>query len=285
MTSYGAKNLEDWRAWTGGDENSYFENPYFIDNDDLQLQSQSIAITNGVPLDEVQTDIFETLRHITNPTIGAYEYEMIQASDLQFAYPVKPFGMVFIIWTKGSGHRTALFMKNDDVLPEKPQPENGVTYQANQFFGNGDQIGTSGWYCVFNNIYDIYSMIEVNGPDYNTYTFMAVDYFGTDGNEFYILDEAYNNPASSFLSGGAVNEINSNLTVFPNPSSGIVNFSLINENSISEITIFDNTGKSLNNLCEITENQINITNLNDGIYYIKIQTENNIFQQKILLIK
>jgi len=65
----------------------------------------------------------------------------------------------------------------------------------------------------------------------------------------------------------SINELNlSNLKVYPNPTSGVVNFSNINN---STVQLLDLSGKIINNY-EILNNQININDLKSGVYFLKI---------------
>ncbi len=71
------------------------------------------------------------------------------------------------------------------------------------------------------------------------------------------------------------NESNSisNFTIFPNPSSDIINISGITDEEFS-IKIYNLQGQILKSISSKT-NQIDITFLTSGVYFIKIQTEDN----------
>ena len=69
-----------------------------------------------------------------------------QSSDI---VPVNTYSTsVDLAWTTGSGSNRAVFMK-ETVLPESPAPVDNTTYTAGAAFGSGSQIGTSGWFCVY----------------------------------------------------------------------------------------------------------------------------------------
>jgi hypothetical protein len=51
-------------------------------------------------------------------------------------------------WTGGSGSKRALFIKVDNT--GAASPVTGTDYTANTVFGSGSQIGSTGWYCVYN---------------------------------------------------------------------------------------------------------------------------------------
>lgn len=84
----------------------------------------------------------------------------------------------------------------------------------------------------------------------------------------------YIKPEVSSLSG---NEIR-NFIVYPNPSNGLLTIS--SEFSPEKIELFDFTGKIVfSGVCE--NNSLNISNLNAGIYILKITNENGSGFQKI----
>jgi len=77
------------------------------------------------------------------------------------------------------------------------------------------------------------------------------------------------------------NNQQSNISIFPNPSkNGIFQVEGIRKNS--QISIYDITGKSVYNKTLSTQ-KINLSNLNKGIYLIKIQENNVIFTEKLII--
>ncbi len=81
------------------------------------------------------------------------------------------------------------------------------------------------------------------------------------------------------------NTLNKNLTIFPNPTSGIINISK-NNNKLENCTIqiSDIYGKIIFQSNKIVR-QIDISNQPQGIYFIKISGKNLNFTQKIIKIK
>ena len=80
------------------------------------------------------------------------------------------------------------------------------------------------------------------------------------------------------------NKINSNdWFVYPNPASDFIKIQT-SQSYNSEITIFDILGKQLKGInSNDSESQINISDLNNGVYIIKIVNEGRIFNQKIVI--
>jgi len=90
----------------------------------------------------------------------------------------------------------------------------------------------------------------------------------------------------TFTVCAGITELTQNaLTVFPNPTSGIINIEgTITDGKNFEITICNNLGKVIarvNNL-----KTIDMSKFENGIYFLKVKSENNdIFKEKIIIIK
>ncbi len=80
-----------------------------------------------------------------------------------------------------------------------------------------------------------------------------------------------------------INDLTNNgISIYPNPTNGIVNFDFTN-NNIQQIKISDLTGKTIIEKVNIQQNEmIDLSNFESGIYIIKIQTDNEIFTTKIV---
>ena len=62
-----------------------------------------------------------------------------------------------------------------------PAPANNSTYTANTVFGSGSQIGSTGWYCIYNGTG---SSVTVTSLNANTaYRVMVCEYNGSAGSE------------------------------------------------------------------------------------------------------
>lgn len=70
----------------------------------------------------------------------------IQASNLSVTD--RQFTSLGIQWTKGNGTKHIVFMAEGNKQVEFPI--NNMQYIANNMFSLGDQLNTSGWYCVYN---------------------------------------------------------------------------------------------------------------------------------------
>ncbi|MBS7229519.1 VCBS repeat-containing protein [Flavobacterium psychroterrae] len=95
-------------------------------------------------------------------------------------------------WTNGNGSSRAVFMYAGSS--GSPVPVDLTTYTANAAFGAGTQIGTTGWYCLYNGTG---TTVNITGLTSGlTYQLMTVEYNGsTAGNEVYFSTVGTGNPA------------------------------------------------------------------------------------------
>ena len=114
-----------------------------------------------------------------------------QASNITFSAVANT--QMDISWTNGSGTKRAVFIKQ--ASSGTASPVDGTTYTANTTFGNsGSQIGSSGWYCIYNGTG---STVTVTGLTQNTaYQVHVCEYNGAAGSEVYNTSSATNNPKS-----------------------------------------------------------------------------------------
>ncbi|MCF7796925.1 MAG: FG-GAP-like repeat-containing protein [Lentisphaeria bacterium] len=115
------------------------------------------------------------------------------ASEIVFSDPDK--GKATISWTNGNGSKRAVFLKQ--ASSGSVEPVDHTTYTANSAFGSGTQIGTTGWYCVYNGTG---TTVDITGlTQLSTYCAMVFEYNGAGGGENYSVTTATNNPASYTL--------------------------------------------------------------------------------------
>jgi len=94
-------------------------------------------------------------------------------------------------WTNGGGTARAVFMLAGSS--GSPAPVDLTGYNANAAFGSGDQVGSSGWYCVYNGTG---STVNITGLTAGTtYQVMTVEYNGTGSNVAYLTTAGTGNPA------------------------------------------------------------------------------------------
>jgi len=97
-------------------------------------------------------------------------------------------------FTRGSGEYVAVFMKQ--ASSGVVEPVNGSLYIADTEFGEGSQIGSTGWFCVYNGN-DAEPDITVLGLNPGTdYIIQAIEYDGFASPVYYTL-EGTNNPLAT----------------------------------------------------------------------------------------
>ena len=93
-------------------------------------------------------------------------------------------------WERGNGDRCAVFCKQTSNELAAPQVNTG--YVADGELGYGSQIGTSGWYCIYNGRSD---SVAVTGLLLNKqYSFHIFEYTGSFGGEQYFSETGVGNP-------------------------------------------------------------------------------------------
>lgn len=95
-----------------------------------------------------------------------------------------------ISWTNGNGSSRAVFMKAANT--GTASPVNGTTYTASTSFGSGTQIGSTGWYCVYNGTGSSVSVSNLQAA--TAYIVMVTEFNGISGAQVYSTSTASNNP-------------------------------------------------------------------------------------------
>ena len=158
---------------------------------------------------------------IGNPInqMTSYPSPSIQASNLVFSSVSSD--SLKLKWTNGNGSHRLVFATDYNTNPAIPI--NNITYNANSSFSLGSQIGSSGWFCVYNGTSDSLTISGLSA--FTTYRFMVCEYNGPSSMEQYLITTATNNPANKTTdyarpSIQASNIIFSNIT----PTSAIYNY-------------------------------------------------------------
>jgi gliding motility-associated-like protein len=99
-----------------------------------------------------------------------------------------------ISWTNGSGTSRAVFILAGTA--GNPSPVNYTTYSASTVYASGMQIGTSGWYCIYNGTAATVNITNLTAG--TNYKVMTIEYNGAAGNELYQTATATGNPANLY---------------------------------------------------------------------------------------
>jgi len=111
-----------------------------------------------------------------------------QATGVQFANILTT--QMDVNWTRGDGDKCVIFIAQ--ASSGSASPVDSVSYTANTTFQSGSQIGSSGWYCVYNGTG---TGVTVSGlSEATTYRVQVCEYSGTSGLENYAYDAATDNP-------------------------------------------------------------------------------------------
>jgi len=105
----------------------------------------------------------------------------IQASNISFSN-IQSNQLTFN-WADGNGEKRAVFILQDNI--GNASPVINTTYTANTVFGSGTQIGTSGWYCVFNGTTHSSGVTVTNLLPDSNYRVIVCEFNGNPGNEIY----------------------------------------------------------------------------------------------------
>jgi hypothetical protein len=112
----------------------------------------------------------------------------VQASNIQ---QLKASGTsMFLTWTRGTGTKCIVFAHEGNL--GTAIPVNNTTYTANTSLGSGTQIGSSGWYCVYNSTADTTTINNLK--PLTDYLIQVFEYSGSAGSENYLTSHGVNNP-------------------------------------------------------------------------------------------
>ncbi len=177
---------------------------------------------------------------------------------------------VSVNWTRGNGEKCAVFVKSANSGTALPEFES--TYTASANFGSGSQIGTSGWYCIYNGTGN--SAILSNLTKGATYVVHVCEYNGTSGSEDYNFTAFTNNPNVNTFTTIFVDEtsLTSEINVYPNPANDYLTIESP-DNSKLHYNLYDLSGK-LVLTGTLNGNKLNISNLSPGIYILDINRTN-----------
>jgi gliding motility-associated-like protein len=146
-------------------------------------------------------------------------------------------------WTNGNGSSRAVFMYAG--ASGSPLPVDLTAYTANTVFGSGAQIGSSGWYCVYNGTG---TTVNITGLTPGTqYQLMVVEQNGSAGDEMYLSTVSTGNPAAlTTLSNVATlsNLTISQGTLTPAFATGTILYTATVPNATTSLTVTPTTTDS-----------------------------------------
>jgi len=290
-------NIQEWQDSISFDDNSLNTLPYFIDADSsdfhlCQINNEYIG-EGGL----VSYDFDETSRDATNPTIGAFEYTGTHLSTPYLGEDVTTCGDTTIILNAGtytsylwntletSGSiivdttgeyivyvtdETACEANDNIIITLNPEP--------NVFLGNDTTI------CEGESIY----LNAGTGTSYLWNTGETSQIIIADTTGTYSVEVTNNYGCTGFsnihinvTACSGISELGETykVSIYPNPAQNKITISSKNI-AINKLEILDITGKTTNVVChsERREESINIdiSNLQNGIYFLKLNNTKTI---------
>ena len=141
-----------------------------------------------------------------------YSVDSVQANQLSAS--IIDGTSIKLKWKRGNGRRCVVFCRMGDG--NYSRPAHLKTYIGDNVFGNGDQIGSTGWFCVYNGSTD---STVLKGLAYGkTYVVHVVEYVGNSGTEKYFRELRSDN-IGSFGSGYFTEQSDISLSGVENGSS------------------------------------------------------------------
>ncbi|MBI5009447.1 MAG: VCBS repeat-containing protein, partial [Bacteroidia bacterium] len=120
----------------------------------------------------------------------SFSVDSIQASRLEGKLVRTDNSALSLKWVNGNGERRVVFCKQGSS--GTAYPLNNKTYRADPVFGSGDQIGTSGWYCIYSGRDDSTTVVGLSQGI--SYSFQVFEFIGNTGAEIFYRTTGVANP-------------------------------------------------------------------------------------------
>lgn len=281
--------------------------PFEIRSMDVTMQVPTIPtvqlgqlLTNSVSITPTTGDI-NLLNNVNSNSqiiIGSYDpndkMESRGSQILHSSFTSEDY-LIYTIRFENTGTASAVNVRIEDVLDAKLD-ENSIRMLDASHEYTLERMGTHlTWY--FDNIQLPVSVANTStGKGYVTFKikpksgYAVGDIIPNTANIYFDFNPAIvtNTFTTEFVAALAVNTFDeSNITMYPNPAKNQVTISLDNTNEvIANVNIIDMLGKQvirLNKVNEVTKS-IDLSNLNSGIYFIEIETQNKLVVKRKLII-
>jgi hypothetical protein len=129
----------------------------------------------------------------------------------------------------------------------------------------------------------------------NNTPFSAVAWYNgdlVDADSFDPLEVSSNMPLGSGVTPGNINIPNngtgindlivSNLTIYPNPSEGVINIGSLNLDELALLSVYSVDGRLVRQL-ELTNSTVDLTNLDSGLYWVELRTKREVKRAQLVL--
>ncbi len=182
----------------------------------------------------------------------------------------------------------APLVANISVSPEAPQQGTAVTISATATDSDGSISSIRLLYgTTAENLSSSIAMNLVSGSSYNaivTAPQVSVLYFKIEATDN-LGSKTTTSLQTVNLTTGVGHVSSEGFTIYPNPAVNELNISFPT-NKVAKVRIFDLTGKIVATVESVSSNEpINISNLRNGVYMVRISTENTTITKKITISK
>ncbi|VXB88205.1 conserved exported hypothetical protein [Flavobacterium sp. 9AF] len=163
----------------------------------------------------------------------------------------------------------------------------GSGYLSNTYTVNGNVIDLSVCYWFDNNLpilyfdNDFFIPLTTSG-NYTVNVHIVLSSSQVTCDNYAITDNQ--TTSASYLSTTNFENSKIQFLFFPNPSNGKLEYKIGNL-MINQITVFDNVGSLVKTINNISKNNIDLSELNDGVYILKIQTDSGILNDRVIIRK
>ncbi|WP_337966084.1 MBG domain-containing protein [uncultured Flavobacterium sp.] len=244
-------SLNIFRNTTSGGAISFSPRVNFVNN----------VFSNDLVISDLDGDGKSDLATVNNGTLSLFRNNPLFAPTTQatnVVFTATTGTTTTASWTNGNGSSRAVFMYAG--ASGSPLPVDLTVYTANAAFGTGTQIGSTGWYCVYNGTG---TTVNITGLTAGThYQLMVVEQNGSAGDEMYQTAVSTGNPAgiTPFNNIATLsNLVISQGTLTPVFATGTTTYTAIVGNAVTSLTV---TPTTTDTNATVTVNGVTITSGN-----------------------
>jgi uncharacterized repeat protein (TIGR03803 family) len=197
--------------------------------------------------------------------------------------PFKGISIANITWTNGDGEKRVVFLK--EGTGSITEPTNYISYNAsNDWSSKGSQLGTSGYYCIYNGNESEISLINLSPG--TTYTVEAFEYNGGTANAQYLPGEGLDNPITFQTESLTPIDFVSEIPVKIYSEGSAIYAVISNYRTNVRLAVYDISGTCIYGSGELKEglNKIEM-DCQPGIYIVKLQMDDKLSIKKINIYK
>ena len=142
-----------------------------------------------------------------------------------------------VSWTNGNGANRVVFIAQTSIGLASPAVNR--TYSANAIYGRGSQIGSTGWYTVYNSSQSSASLKITGLSSTKTYRVMVMEYTGTSRPTAWCTSTNSNNPVNfTTIADASLSSLSLSAgSLSPSFSSSIFSYTNPVVNAITNITV------------------------------------------------